>query len=126
MAGLESVALFRHAAGARRRRPVAHLLVGHATMLLQTAGMNILFDPVWSERVSPFTFAGPKRHNAPGIDFDKLPPIDAVLVSHCHYDHLDVVTLSRLAAAHQSARDHAARQRHHHARVRSRDPRGSA
>ena len=74
--------------------------VGHATMLLQTAGLNILMDPVWSERCSPFTFAGPKRCNAPGIDFEKLPPIDAVLVSHCHYDHLDVVTLSQLAAAH--------------------------
>src|SRR4051812_33139166 len=74
--------------------------VGHASLLLQTAGLNILFDPVWSERCSPFTFAGPKRHNAPGIDFDKLPKIDAVLVSHCHYDHLDAVTLSKLAAAH--------------------------
>lgn len=74
--------------------------VGHASLLLQTAGLNILFDPVWSERCSPFTFAGPKRHNAPGIDFGKLPKIDAVLVSHCHYDHLDVVTLSKLAAIH--------------------------
>jgi len=74
--------------------------VGHASMLIQTAGKNILIDPVWSERCSPFTFAGPKRCNAPGIAFHKLPPIDAVLVSHCHYDHLDAVTLSRLAAAH--------------------------
>jgi L-ascorbate metabolism protein UlaG (beta-lactamase superfamily) len=73
--------------------------VGHATILIQTAGLNILLDPVWSERASPFTFAGPKRRNAPGIDFDKLPAIDAVLVSHCHYDHLDVDTLSRLARA---------------------------
>ena len=49
-------------------------------------------------RVSPFSFAGPKRHNDPGIAFDKLPDIDLVLVSHGHYDHLDVATLSRLAA----------------------------
>ena len=72
--------------------------VGHASWLIQTAGLNILVDPVWSERASPFCFAGPKRHNDPGIAFDALPPIDIVLVSHGHYDHLDVATLSRLAA----------------------------
>jgi len=72
--------------------------VGHASWLIQTAGLNILVDPVWSERASPFTFAGPKRVNDPGIAFDALPPIDAVLVSHGHYDHLDVRTLSKLAA----------------------------
>jgi L-ascorbate metabolism protein UlaG (beta-lactamase superfamily) len=75
--------------------------VGHASFLLQTAGLNILIDPVWSERCSPVSFAGPKRVNEPGIPFDKLPPIDVVLVSHCHYDHLDVDTLSRLAAGHK-------------------------
>lgn len=72
--------------------------VGHASWLLQVAGLNILIDPVWSERASPFTFAGPKRVNDPGIAFSALPPIDAVLVSHGHYDHLDIRTLSRLAA----------------------------
>jgi L-ascorbate metabolism protein UlaG (beta-lactamase superfamily) len=72
--------------------------VGHASWLLQAAGLNILIDPVWSERASPLSFAGPKRHNDPGIAFDALPPIDAVLVSHGHYDHLDVATLSRLQA----------------------------
>src|SRR5262249_19671674 len=74
--------------------------VGHATVLLQTAGLNLLIDPVWSERVSPLSFVGPKRVNDPGIAFEALPPIDAVLVSHCHYDHLDLPTLSRLAAVH--------------------------
>ena len=74
--------------------------VGHASWLIQTAGINILVDPVWSERASPLRFAGPKRVNDPGISFSDLPPIDAVLVSHAHYDHLDVATLSRLAAAH--------------------------
>jgi L-ascorbate metabolism protein UlaG (beta-lactamase superfamily) len=74
--------------------------VGHATLLLQTGGLNILTDPVWSERVSPVSFAGPRRVRDPGVAFDKLPPIDAVLVSHGHYDHLDLDTLSRLAAAH--------------------------
>jgi L-ascorbate metabolism protein UlaG (beta-lactamase superfamily) len=72
--------------------------VGHASWLIQTGGLNILVDPVWSERVSPLSFAGPKRHNDPGIAFDALPKIDTVLVSHGHYDHLDIVTLSRLAS----------------------------
>jgi L-ascorbate metabolism protein UlaG (beta-lactamase superfamily) len=72
--------------------------VGHASWLIQTAGLNILVDPVWSLRASPFTFVGPRRVNDPGIAFDSLPPVDAVLVSHGHYDHLDVATLSRLQA----------------------------
>jgi L-ascorbate metabolism protein UlaG (beta-lactamase superfamily) len=72
--------------------------VGHASWLIQTAGLNILVDPVWSMRASPFTWAGPKRHNDPGIAFAALPNIDIVLVSHGHYDHLDVATLSKLAA----------------------------
>jgi L-ascorbate metabolism protein UlaG (beta-lactamase superfamily) len=71
--------------------------VGHASWLIQTAGLNILVDPVWSLRVSPVKWAGPKRHNDPGIAFAALPRIDVVLVSHGHYDHLDVATLSRLA-----------------------------
>jgi L-ascorbate metabolism protein UlaG (beta-lactamase superfamily) len=75
--------------------------VGHASFLLHSAGMNVLLDPVWSERVSPFSFYGPTRINAPGIPFDALPPIDLVLVSHAHYDHLDLPTLSRLAAVHR-------------------------
>jgi L-ascorbate metabolism protein UlaG (beta-lactamase superfamily) len=72
--------------------------VGHASWLIQTAGLNILVDPVWSMRASPLSFAGPKRHNDPGITFEALPKIDVVLVSHGHYDHLDVATLARLAA----------------------------
>src|SRR5216683_6659318 len=81
-------------AGARLR--VA--FVGHASLLVQAGGLNVLIDPVWSQRVSPVSFAGPKRVNDPGIPFEALPPIDIVLVSHCHYDHLDVDTLSKLAA----------------------------
>jgi len=75
--------------------------VGHASWLIQTAGLNILLDPVWSQRASPFRFIGPQRVNDPGIAFSHLPPIDLVLVSHAHYDHLDVATLSRLATAHR-------------------------
>jgi len=76
--------------------------VGHASLLIQTAGINMLLDPVWSERASPFRFAGPKRVNDPGIAFADLPLIDVVLVSHGHYDHLDLRTLSRLAATHRA------------------------
>ncbi|WEK02545.1 MAG: MBL fold metallo-hydrolase [Candidatus Sphingomonas phytovorans] len=75
-------------------------MVGHATLLIQAAGVNILTDPVWSDRASPLSFAGPKRVTAPGIAFDHLPPIHAVLLSHNHYDHLDLATLRRLHAAH--------------------------
>ena len=75
-------------------------MVGHASLLIQAEGVNILTDPVWSERASPFAFAGPKRVTAPGIAFEDLPPIDAILISHCHYDHLDVKTLLRLHDAH--------------------------
>jgi L-ascorbate metabolism protein UlaG (beta-lactamase superfamily) len=73
--------------------------VNHATTLIQLDGMNILTDPVWSDRVSPLPFAGPRRHRPPGIRFQDLPPIDLVLVSHNHYDHLDVPTLKRLTRA---------------------------
>jgi L-ascorbate metabolism protein UlaG (beta-lactamase superfamily) len=75
-------------------------MVGHASLLIQVAGLNILTDPVWSTRASPFTFAGPKRVVPPGIRFEDLPPIDLVLVTHNHYDHLDLATLKRLQRAH--------------------------
>ena len=72
--------------------------INHATTLIQIDGINILTDPIWSDRTSPVSFAGPRRHRPPGIRFDDLPPIDLVLVSHNHYDHLDVPTLRRLNA----------------------------
>jgi L-ascorbate metabolism protein UlaG (beta-lactamase superfamily) len=75
--------------------------VNHATALVQMDGLNILTDPIWSERASPVSFAGPKRHRPPGIRFEDLPPIDVVIVSHNHYDHMDLATLKRLAAEHQ-------------------------
>ena len=75
--------------------------VNHATVLIQTEGLNILTDPVWSERASPVTWVGPKRHRPPGLRFEDLPPIDLVLVSHNHYDHLDVKTLVRLREEHR-------------------------
>jgi len=75
--------------------------VNHATVLIQTGGLNILTDPIWSDRASPFTWAGPKRHRSPGLRFEDLPPIDVVLLSHNHYDHLDVATLMRLEKEHR-------------------------
>ncbi len=74
--------------------------IGHATFLLQTPRINVLFDPVFSERVSPVAWAGPRRVHPPGIAFDDLPRIDAVLLSHDHYDHCDVASLRALAARH--------------------------
>ena len=70
--------------------------INHSTLLIQIDGLNILTDPIWAERCSPVQFAGPKRHRPPGIRFDDLPKIDIVLVSHNHYDHLDIGTLRAL------------------------------
>ena len=68
-------------------------LIGHATYLIQTGGLNIVIDPVWSDRASPVSFAGPRRVNAPGIALVDLPKIDAVLLTHNHYDHMDVASI---------------------------------
>ncbi len=75
--------------------------INHSTVLLQTGGLNILTDPVWSRRVSPVQWTGPVRHRAPGIRFEDLPPIHVLLISHNHYDHYDRPTLKRIAAAHR-------------------------
>ena len=75
-------------------------MVGHATLLLQIGGLNLLTAPVWSDRASPFTRVGPRRVTAPGIKLKDLPRIDAVLLSHNHYDHFDIATLKALHARH--------------------------
>ena len=72
--------------------------IGHASFLLQLAGRNILVDPHFSERASPVGFTGPRRIVALPIDVPELPRIDVVLVSHNHYDHLDLASVKRLAA----------------------------
>jgi len=70
--------------------------IGHATLLVQTAGCNIITDPVFSERLGPLPWTGPRRVRAPGVSLDALPRIDAVLLSHNHYDHLDRWTLRQV------------------------------
>ncbi|KAB2688470.1 hypothetical protein F9L08_06190 [Brucella tritici] len=85
-------------------RRVSHAritIIGHATVLIQLCGLNIVTDPLWSERASPVGFAGPKRVSPPAVAFDHLPKIDVVLLSHNHYDHLDKATLRRLVARDQ-------------------------
>ena len=88
------------------RAPASKLTVtwvGHSSLLIQLDGVNVLTDPIWSERASPAQFAGPRRWVAPGIAFDDLPPLDVVLQSHNHYDHLDAATVGRLTRAHPQA-----------------------
>lgn len=79
---------------------VVYTVVNHATVLIQVDGVNILTDPIWSKRTSPVSFAGPKRVHKPTIKFEELPPIDLVVISHNHYDHLDIPTLKRLQEKH--------------------------
>lgn len=70
--------------------------IGHASALVQASGLNVLVDPIFSERASPVQIFGPKRAQAPGVAMADLPPIDAVLISHNHYDHLDRASVAQL------------------------------
>jgi L-ascorbate metabolism protein UlaG (beta-lactamase superfamily) len=76
-------------------------LINHSTVLLQRFGINILTDPVWSERASPFMWIGPRRRRAAGVRLEDLPRPDVVLLSHNHYDHLDLFTLRSLTGGGQ-------------------------
>lgn len=78
--------------------------VGHSTVLLQLGHVNVLTDPIWSERASPVAWTGPRRLIPPAVPFAELPPLDVVVLSHDHYDHLDAPTVKRLVAAHPGAR----------------------
>jgi L-ascorbate metabolism protein UlaG (beta-lactamase superfamily) len=76
--------------------------VNHATDLIQLKNLNVITDPVFSERVSPLKWAGPKRHRQPGVSLEALPPIQIIVVSHNHYDHMDLDSLAKI-----TKRDHA-------------------
>jgi N-acyl-phosphatidylethanolamine-hydrolysing phospholipase D len=77
--------------------------IGHSTVLLQVGGLNILTDPIWSERAFPVQWAGPRRVMPPAVALEALPPLDIVLLSHSHYDHFDKTTVKRLARQHAEA-----------------------
>ncbi|MBK6294948.1 MAG: MBL fold metallo-hydrolase [Rhodoferax sp.] len=76
--------------------PAALTWIGHATLLVQANGLNVLTDPMFSERASPVQIVGPKRAQAPGVALEDLPPIDVVIVSHNHYDHLDRASVAAI------------------------------
>jgi len=79
------------------RHEVAITWIGHSTVLIQIGGLNVLTDPMWANRASPMPFAGPRRRLPPAVPIDALPPIDVVVISHDHYDHLDLGTVRHLA-----------------------------
>ena len=88
-------------------RPLKHVdglritSIGHSSLLIQVAALNLLLDPVWANRASPSRFVGPRHHNPPAVAFEDLPPIHAILVTHNHYDHLDTVAIERLWRDHR-------------------------
>ncbi|HUB16263.1 MAG TPA: MBL fold metallo-hydrolase [Acetobacteraceae bacterium] len=75
---------------------IAATFIGHSTFLVQIGGVAVLFDPIWSQRCSPVAFAGPRRARRPGQSLEVLPAVDLLLVSHNHYDHMDLPTLRRV------------------------------
>ncbi len=100
--GLDSEIKGIRSDGSRLRENVSDFTVtwvGHSTVFVQMNGVNILSDPVWSARVSPFAFAGPRRYDAPRPAIEDLPRVDAVVITHDHYDHLDRETVKRLGNA---------------------------
>jgi L-ascorbate metabolism protein UlaG (beta-lactamase superfamily) len=98
---------FRTDASVYGTAPVSGLRVtwfGHSSMLVELDGVRVLIDPVWDERASPLTWAGPKRFYAPTVPLAAMPPLDAVLLSHDHYDHLGERTVRGLARLQPSVR----------------------
>ncbi|GLY23851.1 MBL fold metallo-hydrolase [Micromonospora sp. NBRC 101691] len=90
------VPLRRPSPGSGDERELAVVWYGHASALVEIEGRRVLVDPVWSDRCSPSQVVGPRRLHAPPVRLDELPPVDAVLISHDHYDHLDMATVMRL------------------------------
>ncbi|MGA7161013.1 MAG: MBL fold metallo-hydrolase [Bacteroidota bacterium] len=89
--------IYNDGSALKQGKPYTITWVGHSTCLIQIEGINILTDPVWSDKIGPVTWLGEARVSDPGIALDKLPPIDIVLISHNHYDHLDERTILTLA-----------------------------
>jgi L-ascorbate metabolism protein UlaG (beta-lactamase superfamily) len=92
---------FRTDAAIYRQPPASGLRLtwmGHSSTLVEIDGARLLIDPVWDERAGPVAWAGPKRFFAAPLPLDQLPPLDAILISHDHYDHLGAVTIARLAS----------------------------
>lgn len=90
-------------AQAREEVPAGQLnlvFINHASFLIQVPGFNILTDPIFSERASPVSWTGPKRVRAPGLNLEELPKIDVIVISHNHYDHMDLPSLVKLAKDH--------------------------
>lgn len=84
----------------REKTGIRVTFINHSTFLIQVDGLNILTDPIWSHRTSPFSWAGPRRMRLPGIKFEDIPRIHAVILSHNHYDHLDIPTMRTIFGAH--------------------------
>jgi len=80
------------------RDQIAVTFIGHSTFLVQVGGLCVLTDPIWSDRCSPVSFAGPRRVRPPGQSLDSLPGVDLLLVTHNHYDHMDLPTLRKVRA----------------------------
>ncbi len=80
----------------KENKPYTATWIGHSTVLIQMEGQTILTDPVWSNRVGPFKWAGTARVSEPGFSLEKLPPIDIILISHNHYDHLDEFSVEEI------------------------------
>ena len=74
--------------------------INHSSLLIQTANVNVITDPIWSLKAGPFGMFGPKRHSYPGVNFNDLPRIDVILISHSHYDHLDNKSINMLTNDH--------------------------
>lgn len=86
----------------RSKHGVSVLWYGHATTLVEIEGRRVLFDPVWSDRVSPTQLVGPRRLHPVPVPLTQLPAVDAVVISHDHYDHLDRATILGLASSHDA------------------------
>lgn len=80
----------------KEEKKLSITFINHASFLIQLEGMNIITDPIWSERTSPVSWAGPQRVREPGLKFNQVPKIDIILISHNHYDHLDLTTLKMI------------------------------